>query len=94
MIIGNGVHVLIDSGSTHNVIDINVARTIGLSEQRINTTILVGSGDEVPCRSASFMVPLRIDSDVFDVDAYLLDLGHNIDVILGTPWLASLGRVI
>jgi len=40
------------------------------------------------------MVPLRIGSDVFDVNAYLLDLGHDIDVILGTPWLASLGRVI
>jgi len=30
VIIGNGIHVLIDSGSTHNVIDINIVRTIGL----------------------------------------------------------------
>jgi hypothetical protein len=90
---GAGVLVLVDSGSTHNVIDINVACAIGLQEQRINTTILVGSENEVPCRGASFNVPLCIGSDAFDIDAFLLDIGNDIDVVLGTPWLASLGRV-
>jgi hypothetical protein len=45
-----GVLLLVDSGSTHNVIDINVACAIGVQEQRINTTILVGSENKVPCR--------------------------------------------
>ena len=81
-----GVHVLVDTGAMHNIIDINVARLIGLQEQRINTAILVDSGNEVPCRAAAFGVPLHID-------AYLLDIGNDVDVILGTPWLAGLGRL-
>jgi hypothetical protein len=88
---GAGVHVLVDSGATHNVIDINVAHSIRLQEQRINTTILVGSGNEVSCHAASFAMPLRIDNDI---DAYLHDIGNDVDVILGTPWLASLGSVV
>ena len=48
----NGVHILVDTGATHNIIDINVAHLIGLQEQRIDTTILVGSGNEVPYRAA------------------------------------------
>jgi hypothetical protein len=91
---GVGVLVLVDSGLTHNVIEINVAHSIGLREQRINTTILVGSGNEVTCYAASFNVPLRIDSDAFDIDAYLLNITYDFDVVLGTPWLASLGRVV
>jgi hypothetical protein len=89
-----GVLVLVDSGSTHNIININVARSIGLQEQHINTSILVDSGNEVTCRVASFNIPLCIDIDAFDIDTYLLDIGNDIDVILGTPWLASLGRVV
>jgi hypothetical protein len=84
---------LVSSGSTHNVIDINVACAIGLQEQHINTTILVGSKDEVPCRGTSFNVPLCIGSDAFDIDVFLLNIGNDIDVVLGTPWLASLGHV-
>jgi hypothetical protein len=31
---GTGVHILVDTGATHNIIDINVARHISLQEQR------------------------------------------------------------
>jgi hypothetical protein len=86
-----GVHILVDTGTTHNIIDINVARIIDLLEQRIETTILVGSGTAAPCRAAFFSVPLRIDVDVFYIDTFLLDIGNDIDIVLGTPWLASLG---
>jgi hypothetical protein len=39
-------------------IDINVARAIGLLEHRIDTTFIIGSGNEVPCRAAAFAVSL------------------------------------
>ena len=90
---GTGVHILIDTGATHNIIDINVAHFIGLQVKCINTAILVGSGNEVPCRAAAFSLPLRINADVFDIDTYLQDIGNDVDIILGTPWLASLGRL-
>jgi predicted aspartyl protease len=93
MVSETGVHILVDTGTTHNIIDINVARLIGLQQQRINTTILVSSGNEVPCRVSAFNAPLRIDANMFYIDAYLLDIGNDVDIFLGTPWLASLGRL-
>jgi hypothetical protein len=72
-------------------IDINVTLAIGLLEHRINTTFIIGSGNEVPCQAVAFVVPLWIDAEVFDINAYLLDIGNDIDIIPGTPWLASLG---
>jgi hypothetical protein len=84
-ILVTGVHILVDTGATHNVIDINVARAIGLLEQRVHTTILVGSGNKVPCRAAAFRVPLRIDTESFQVDTFLFEIGNNINAILGTP---------
>ena len=64
-ILGTDVHILVDTGATHNIIDINVARTIGLLEQHITTTILVGSGHEISCRAGAFSVPLRINAESF-----------------------------
>ena len=88
---GTSAHIHVDMGTTHNIIDINIARHISLQEQRINTAILVGSGNEVPCCTAAFSVPLGIDADVFDIDTYLLDIGNNVDIILDTAWLVGLG---
>jgi hypothetical protein len=90
---GMGVHILIYMGAMHNIIDINFTHLIGLQEQRINTAILVGSGNEVPYRATAFGVPLRIDADIFYIDAYLVDISNDVDIILGTPWLAGLGRL-
>jgi hypothetical protein len=90
---GTGVHILVDTGATHNILDINVARLIGLLEQCIDTAILVGSANEVSCRAASFSAPLRIDTEIFYIDAFLLNIDNDIDIILSTPWLAGLGRM-
>ena len=40
-----------------------------------------------------FNIPLRINTEIFSIDAFLLDTGNDIDIVLGTPWLAGLGRV-
>lgn len=79
--------------SSHNVININIAHDNGVYEMTVNTKVLVGSGDEVPCYSASFRTPIIINRDIFHIDAVLLDIGNNVDVILSMPWLARLGRV-
>jgi hypothetical protein len=93
VILGTGVQILVDTDTTHNIIDINVAHIIGLLEQWIETTILVRSGTVAPRRAVSFSVPLCIDTDVFYIDAFLLDIENDIDIVLGTPWLAGLGHL-
>jgi hypothetical protein len=92
-IFDTGNHMLVGTGATHSFTNINFTRLIGLQEHRIGTTILVGNGNEVPCRAAAFNVSIRIDGAVFDIDAYLLNIGNDVDVILGTPWLAALVHV-
>jgi hypothetical protein len=63
-------------------------------EHRIDTTFIVGSSNEVPCQAAAFVVPLRIDAEVFNIDAYLLDIGNDVDIILRTPWLLIIALAI
>ena len=65
IVLGTGAHILVDTGTTHNVIDINFARLIDLLEKRINTMTLVGSGNKVSCWAACFNIPLYIDADTF-----------------------------
>jgi hypothetical protein len=50
-------------------------------------------GNAVPCRATALNISIPLAGPTFDIDTHLLDFGNNIDVILGTPWLASLGRV-
>jgi len=44
-ILGEGVRILIDTGVTHNIIDINFAQLVCLMEHHINTRILVNSSN-------------------------------------------------
>jgi hypothetical protein len=39
-ILGTSDHMLVNTGATHNFININFARIISLTEQRINTNVL------------------------------------------------------
>jgi predicted aspartyl protease len=64
-VLDQGVRILIDTGSTHNVINSSTACTIDLAERRITTTVLIGSGMELAYRGAYFIVPLHIDRDMF-----------------------------
>jgi hypothetical protein len=91
-VFSTGAHILVNTGATHNVIDDNFIRLIDLLEKHINTMTLVGSGNEVSCREASFSVPLCIDAETFQSDAFLLDISNDVDTILGTPGLANLDR--
>ena len=89
-----GILILMDSCSTHNIINTNFACSNGLHEHGVYTTILVGNWKEVPCHSASFNIPIHISNDIFHIDVLLLDISNNIDVVLGMPWLISLGHVM
>ena len=90
ILLDQGVRILVDRSATHNVIDINFAGLVGMMERRISTTILVGNKTEINCNSAAYNVPLQINTESFHIDALLVDIGNDIDVILGTPWLADI----
>jgi hypothetical protein len=56
--------------------------------------VLIGSGTELACQGACFIVPLRINGRTFQIDAFLLPIGNNIDIILGPPWMKNVGKAI
>jgi hypothetical protein len=62
-------------------------------ERHISIAVLVGNGTEINNTSVSFNVPVSINTEEFHSDALLLDMGNDVDIILGTPWLANMGII-
>lgn len=55
VVLGQGVHILVNTGTTHNVIDSSTARIIGLAERHVATIALVGRGIEMPAEEPASM---------------------------------------
>ncbi|XP_035543610.1 uncharacterized protein LOC118347690 [Juglans regia] len=88
----NPVTVLIDTGSTHSFIDMNVARKIRLPVEESHLAVQVANGATFPCHSCCKAVLLRLQSCDILANLYLLTLG-GCDVVLGVDWLRSLGTI-
>ncbi|XP_061336994.1 uncharacterized protein LOC133284057 [Gastrolobium bilobum] len=91
---GKGVQVLVDGGSTHNFITARMASFIGLTLQQISSfQVQVGNGEALPCTAACHGVHLLLQSHVFAVDLFVLDL-KRAGVVIGIQWMATLGPII
>ena len=55
--------------------------------------VMVGNGVEIPCASVCKGVPIKLQSNSFEVDLYVMPLS-GADVILGVQWLKTLGPVL
>jgi hypothetical protein len=85
------LHVLIDSGSTHNFIQDRVAKSLGLTLVPTQSfQVLVGNGEELNCCHMAQNTPLYIDSHLFLVDLFVLPLS-GAEIVLGVQWLKTLG---
>jgi hypothetical protein len=56
-------------------------------------SVLVGSGERLPCSGIAKQVSLTIQSHCINVDFYVLPL-KGWDMVLGVSWLATLGPVL
>lgn len=85
--------ILIDSGSTHNFLDVALWKELQLT---ISTKdcfeVKVANGAVLKTEGACFDVQLRIQGSCFGVDLNVLSL-RGCDVVLGTQWLYSLGPI-
>jgi hypothetical protein len=78
------VHALIDSGSTHNLIAEKVAsRTVLPMVSCSSVSVMMASGECVPCTGMYRRVPFSINGDQFSADFFALPLS-GYDVVLGT----------
>nr|KYP33317.1 hypothetical protein KK1_045838 [Cajanus cajan] len=87
------LHILIDSGSTHNFLDVNVAKRLGCKiEDMDSVTVTVADGARVQINTMVKGFSWLIQNTVFTSDIMLLPLGCC-DMVLGIEWLITLGDI-
>ncbi|XP_074278348.1 uncharacterized protein LOC141601941 [Silene latifolia] len=81
--------VLFDSGATHSFISREHVRALNLTAyDRVVDSVIVPSGESVPCDRIYTSVPIQIGEVVFHCDLMEFPLG-GFEVILGMDWLGK-----
>ena len=87
----DNVTVLIDTGSTHNFIDINIARNLKLFVYPVpDMKVMVADGKKIENVGKCHKVKLQIRDFNLESEFYTVTLG-GVDVVLGVQWLQTLG---
>ncbi|KAG8382391.1 hypothetical protein BUALT_Bualt05G0072500 [Buddleja alternifolia] len=90
---GKNIHILIDTGSTHNFLDIEATKILGC---KIETTepfpVSVADGNKRYSNSGCKRFSWRMQGVNFVADMMLLPLG-GCDMVLGVQWLITLGDI-
>ncbi|XP_068475195.1 uncharacterized protein [Phaseolus vulgaris] len=88
------MHILIDSGSTHNFLDVQVAKNYGCTiEQMQPLNVVVADGSKISISSMVKNFKWTIQHTNCRADMLLLSLGCC-DLVLGIEWLIQLGNII
>ena len=84
------LHILIDSDSTHNFLDISIARKLGCKLEAIPTqSITVADGYKLQCLYICRGFKWQMHNAHFEADMLIIPLG-SCDIILGIQWLSQL----
>lgn len=93
LIFGLQVTILVDTGSSHNIIQPRIANYLHLSLTPISPfSVMVGNGAHLNCNSICSDVALKIQGHVFVVPCYLIPI-EGADIVLGLDWLSTLGQI-
>ena len=88
------VTILVDSGSSHNFVDIGLVRRL---KGRLDTwhtfNVKIADGGKVSTQGTLSQVPIRIQDYECITDLYAIPLG-GCDVVLGVQWLRTLGPIL
>ncbi|KAD4180242.1 hypothetical protein E3N88_28833 [Mikania micrantha] len=87
------LHILVDSGSTHNFINSDLAAKLHCSTSTVKTMkVTVANGNQIDCVSLSKDFKWMMQGVWFNADVLLIPL-DNYDMVLGVQWLSSLGDI-
>ena len=87
------VTVLIDTRSTHNILQPRIASHLHLPHTPIpNFSIMVGNGSRINCAGFCPHTPITLQSHIFTLPFYLFPI-EGADVILGMAWLRTLDLI-
>lgn len=88
------VSLMINSGSSHNIIQPQIAEFLKLQVVAIKSfSVFVGNGQTIQCARACLDVPIMISGHLFHIPFYVLPV-HGADVILEVHWLKTLGSFL
>lgn len=88
------LHVLIDSGSTHNFLDIEAAKRLGCKSNAFDSLrVVVADGTQLNVSAVVRGFQWTIQQTKFTSDMLLIPLGCC-DLVLGVEWLVSLGDIV
>jgi hypothetical protein len=91
---GSALTALLDTGSTHNFINLGTTRALQLEYSPNNgLQAMVANGDKVTCCRFPNRMGITISLEEFLIDAYAIPL-DSIDVILGVQFLHTLGPIL
>lgn len=92
-IYGLPVTVLIDTESTHNILQPRIARHLQIPHTPIQPfTVMVGNDSHIHCEGFCFDIPITLQQTLFHIPFYLLSI-EGADVVLGMEWLKTLGPI-
>lgn len=87
---GKIVHILIDTGSTHNFLDLDAAKRLGCPLKVIPAvSVAVANGSKISSSRVSGTFSWKMQGVEFSSDVLILPLG-GYDVVLGIQWLVTL----
>jgi hypothetical protein len=88
------VVILIDTGSTHNFVDQNLAKKIHLlAKEMSQLTVMVANGEAVLCPVCFVVVTFSLQRYDFQATLHLLTLG-GCDMVLRVDWPSTLGPIL
>ena len=88
------LHILIDSGSTHNFVGRKFAKRMECCKAPAAAfQVMVANGERLQCEEVYQAVPVEIQGFQFRTNMYPLDLQGS-DLLLRMQWLQGLGKVL
>lgn len=91
---GQKMHILIDSGSTHNFIDSITAERLGCGmTENSPVTVIVANGDRILCNKVCAGLKWKMQGVEFEAGLLVLPL-EGCQMVLGIQWLILLGSIL
>ncbi|KAJ0555261.1 putative nucleotidyltransferase, Ribonuclease H [Helianthus annuus] len=88
------IHILIDSGSTHNFVSSKLASKLNCHTREVTLMkVLVANGKELDCSQLCQDFQWLMQGVWFKTDVLILPL-DNYDMVLGIQWLQSLNDIV
>ena len=91
---GKHIHIFLDTGSTHNILDMRLMKTFGKEVEKIGSQeVTVVNESIILCHHRCKEFCWEMGGDLFTTDVLFISL-EACDMVLGVQWFKTLGQII